>query len=289
MRSENEMYDLILTTAKEDERVRAVILNGSRADPAARRDIFQDFDVVYVVNDVKPFRDDVTWIDRFGERIIVQTPEAMPDFAPVNDGRFVYLMLLADGNRIDLTLYPVGSIASVPRDHPSRVLLDKDDALESAPPSADGDPYSRPPSDKAFADSCNEFWWVATDIAKGLWREEIVYAKHLLDCVARAQLTRMLAWLVGVDTDFAGNLGKYGRHAERHLEPEAWAMLQRTYCSADCDDAWEALFSMCELFRTTATSVAERLEFDYPRDDDKRVSAHLRHVRRLPRNATGVY
>ncbi len=30
MRSEQEMLDLILTTAREDERIRAVIMNGSR-------------------------------------------------------------------------------------------------------------------------------------------------------------------------------------------------------------------------------------------------------------------
>jgi len=289
MRSEDEMYELILATAEEDARVRGVILNGSRADPTARRDIFQDFDVVYLVSDVRPFRDDATWIDRFGERIILQTPEAMPSFAPVDDGRFVYLLQLADGNRIDLTLYPVGSMGSVPRDHPSVVLLDKDGALQATPPSADGHPDSRPPDAQAFADACNEFWWVATDIAKGLWREEIVYAKHLLDCVARAQLTRMLAWHVGVEAGFSRNLGKYGRHAERHLEPEAWALLRRTYCRADCGDAWEALFSMCDLFRATATSVADRLGFDYPHGDDRRVSTHLRHVWRLPKNAPGIY
>ena len=35
MRSEQEMFDLILSFAKEEERVRAVVLNGSRANPNA--------------------------------------------------------------------------------------------------------------------------------------------------------------------------------------------------------------------------------------------------------------
>ena len=38
MRSEREMYDLILGFARADERVRGVILNGSRANPNAPRD-----------------------------------------------------------------------------------------------------------------------------------------------------------------------------------------------------------------------------------------------------------
>jgi len=41
-------------------RIRAVIMSGSRANPNARRDLFQDFDIVYLVTDVDSFRDDDT-------------------------------------------------------------------------------------------------------------------------------------------------------------------------------------------------------------------------------------
>ncbi len=46
MRAEEEILDLILATARQDECIRAVILNGSRANPNARRDCFQDFDIL---------------------------------------------------------------------------------------------------------------------------------------------------------------------------------------------------------------------------------------------------
>ena len=45
MRSEEEMMHLILQVAKDDERVRAVYLNGSRTNPNAPKDRFQDYDV----------------------------------------------------------------------------------------------------------------------------------------------------------------------------------------------------------------------------------------------------
>ena len=38
MRSEKEMYDLILGYANADENIRAVILNGSRANPNRKPD-----------------------------------------------------------------------------------------------------------------------------------------------------------------------------------------------------------------------------------------------------------
>lgn len=34
-----------------------------------------------------------------------------------------------------------------------------------------------------FADCCNEFWWISTNVAKGLWREEILYAYENLNSV----------------------------------------------------------------------------------------------------------
>lgn len=42
MRSEQEMFDLILSTARVDPRIRGVVMNGSRANPDAPKDFFQD-------------------------------------------------------------------------------------------------------------------------------------------------------------------------------------------------------------------------------------------------------
>ena len=57
MRSEREMYQLILGYAQQDPRVRGVILNGSRANPTAKLDQFRDYDIVYLVTDVAPFKE----------------------------------------------------------------------------------------------------------------------------------------------------------------------------------------------------------------------------------------
>lgn len=75
MRKEQEMLDLILDVAKKDDRIRAVVMNGSRTNPNVIRDIFQDYDIVYVVNETNSFREDKHWIDQFGERLYMQYPE----------------------------------------------------------------------------------------------------------------------------------------------------------------------------------------------------------------------
>jgi aminoglycoside 6-adenylyltransferase len=289
MRSEQEMLELIVNTAKNDARIRAVIMSGSRVDPNARRDIFQDFDIAYLVTDVACFTDDHTWINRFGEIMILQMPEAMEDPPPMNDGHFAYLMQFADGNRIDLTLFPIARLDEFERESLSVLLLDKDGVVGLFPAPSESDYLPKPPNAKRFSDCCNEFWWVCPYVAKGLWREEITYAKTMFDQVVREQLMKMLTWYVGVQTQFLCNPGKFGKHLKQYLEPELWAMLEKTYSDGSYEDTWDALSMMCDLFRMTANQVAEHFGFDYSRGDDEKVSAHLKHVRSLPKDAKEMY
>ena len=288
MRSEQEMLELIVSTAENDDRKRAV-MKGSRANPNARQDIFQDFDIVYLVTDVGIFRNDHAWINRFGELIILQMPQAMEDPPHLNDEHFTYLMQFTDGNRIDLTLFPITKLHEFGRESLSLLLLDKDGIVEPLPAPSESDYLPIPPTAKAFSDCCNEFWWVCPYVAIGLWREELIYAKHMLDQVIREQLMKMLTWYMGVKTQFLRSPGKLGKHLEQLLEPELWAMLKKTYADATYESTWDSLRMMCELFRLTANQVGEHFGFDYPRNDDEKVSAHLKHVRSLPKDAREMY
>lgn len=289
MRSEREMLELIVETAKNDDRIRAVIMNGSRASPNAPRDIFQDFDIVYIVTDVAAFKHNYQWIKRFGEIMIMQMPEDFQDPPPNNDARFAYLLQFSDGNRLDLSIYPLTKLSELHRDSQSLLLLDKDGIVEPFAPPSESDYLPRPPAAKAFSDCCNEFWWVCPYIAKGLWREEITYAKSMFDRVVREQLMKMLTWHIGVETKFLSNPGKFGKHFKKYLDPKLWGMLQNTYSDAGYDTTWESLFTMCDLFRITAIRVAQHFGYDYPHGDDEKVSAHLKHVRLLPKNAKQMY
>ena len=289
MRGAAEILELILSTARNDPRIRAVTLSGSRANPNAPRDIFQDFDILYLVTEVASFTADHTWINRFGELMILQMPETMHDPPPQQDGSFAYLMQFADGNRIDLTLVPIANLDHLEFDSLQQLLLDKDGLLPPFAPPSDRDYLPRPPTATAFADCCNEFWWVCPNVAKGLWREEIVYAKHTLDQFVRPQLMKMLTWYVGMETQFTSSPGKFGKYLNRYLEPALWALLMNTYSDAGYDATWQALEAMCALFRTTARQVAMHFGFVYQQSDDAKVSAHLRHVRYLPKDARKMY
>jgi aminoglycoside 6-adenylyltransferase len=117
--------------------------------------------------------------------MILQMPEDMQDPPPNEDCGFGYLMQFTDGNRIDLGINPLAKLNEPGKDSLSLLLLDKDGIVGPLPPASERDYLPKPPTAKAFSDCCNEFWWVCPYVAKGLWREEIIYAKHMLDQVAQ--------------------------------------------------------------------------------------------------------
>jgi len=213
----------------------------------------------------------------------------MQEPPPSQDGSFGYLMQFTDGNRIDLGISPLAQLEELRKESLSLLLLDKDGIMAPCGPANESDYLPKPPTAKAFSDCCNEFWWVSPYVAKGLWRGEIIYAKYVLDHFVRDQLMKMITWYVGVSTQFSRNLGKFGQYLEVSLEPELWKLLQQTYADASSETTWEALFMTGQLFRRVALQVAAHFGFDYPHGDDARVTAHLSHVRVLPKNAQEIY
>jgi aminoglycoside 6-adenylyltransferase len=289
MRSEREMLDLILSFAREHDEVRAVVMNGSRVNPHAKKDPFQDYDVVYFVRSVEPFRRNADIVRYFGDIMILQTPKDMSDPPPAGGGHYTYLMQFMDGNRIDLSFYAVNRLDVTTQDSLSLVLLDKDNLIEALPPPSDVNYFPQKPNAKSFDDCCNEFWWLNPYVAKGLWRDELIYARYMLDTHMREQLLKMLTWYFGIQTDFQKAPGKLGKHLKGQIDAELWALLERTYSDSHLDNIWEALFSMDDLFRRIAIAVADHFGFNYPAQDDVRVSAFVRHIRQLPRDAATIY
>src|SRR4030095_5081081 len=129
MRSAEEIKRLIIDVAKNDDRIRAVLLNGSRANNKITADKYQDFDIVYVTDDFESLVADKEWTNKLGEKLTWQLPDEMVvgQKDPEEAKRFSLLMLFTDGNRIDLTLLSKKeSDANCKADSPTIVWLDKD-------------------------------------------------------------------------------------------------------------------------------------------------------------------
>lgn len=290
MRSESEMFEMILNTAREDRRIQAVYMNGSRTNKNAAKDIFQDYDIVYVVEEVRSFIEDRKWIDRFGERLFMQYPDENPCYSSDVNHLYGWLMQFADGNRLDLSVETVEHAkTNIWKDKLCVVLLDKTGVLPPIGPATDEDHWVLRPTRIQFLCSCNEFWWCLDNVAKGLWREEIPYVQDMVNFHVRKELERVLSWKIGIQTDFSVSVGKSGKYMYRWLTEKEWRDYLSTYFSSDIDEAWKAVKIMCNLFEETAIYVSGQLDFDYNGIEGKQCMSFLEHVRRLPKDAEQIY
>ena len=286
MRTEKEMLDMILGFARNDHRVRAVVLNGSRANSNAPCDQYQDYDIVYVVKDFETFTAEHSWINGFGERLMLQMPEAMR--YPSGEGHFNWQMLFADGNRIDLTLIPVQKLDLLDNDSLSISLLDKDGILPLFPPASDKDYVIKPPSALFFFSCCNNFWWCLQNVAKGLARNEMPYAMLMYHQVVRSELHDMIEWYIGVKNDFSVSAGKMGKYFKRYLPVSLYEQYCDTYSKCVSDDLWRSIFTMCDLFHTLALAVADYFNYCYIQDDEKGMRTYLNKVKNNEYNGQGA-
>jgi aminoglycoside 6-adenylyltransferase len=283
MRTDKEIIDLIKNVAANDERIRAVLLTGSRAQPHHISDRFSDFDIMFIVHDISSFLGDHSWIDIFGERLVMQMPDDMtiPPAVKKDDSRFSYLMLFKDYNRIDLTIFSIGNIDSFKPESLTLVLSDKDGLFNELPAASNSDYLIGKPTRKEFTDCCNEFWWVCTYVAKGLWRGEITYAKDMLEKPVRAMFLTMLEWHAGIHTNFSVSAGKSGNRLSKYFDNSYWENIMATYPNAETNNIWASLFAMTEVFRKSAKRVAEQLGFAYNMEEDNNVTHYLEEVKAM--------
>lgn len=283
MRSEQEMFELILNIAKSDERIRAVYMNGSRTNPRIKKDIFQDYDIVFVVTETISFIEDKDWICVFGEIAIVQEPNSK-DFGWGDSNSYkdcyTWLMLFKDGNRIDLRI-EVKEMAKnmYLSDMLTVKLLDKDNFLPEIPPSNDKTHWIQSPTKEVYLGCCNEFWWCLNNVAKGIARNQMPYAMRMYNEVVHSQLDKMVEYYIGMNNGFKISTGMWGKYFSEYLPSELYEMYLDTYSGCDVDSFWKAIFTGCELFRMTATKVAEHFGYVYNIKDDESIMRYMNSIK----------
>ena len=256
MRTETEMLDLILQTAKTLQ-VKAVAMSGSRINPKTLKDEFQDYDLVYVVDDIDNLTSDLSWLDRFGQRIIEQE---------VTLGhRRLYPMLFEDGNRIDLTLCPKEHIQEwVNSEAGFTVLEDPEHLFESYSQNLERY-WTSPASEIDFEKACNEFWWVSAYVVKGICRKQAVYATDHLYGICQHELLKVLAWQVVSDRGRV-DIGKNYKYLFNYLPAEKEKDFSNLLDFSSLDKIIQSLFATMELFHQEAQGLAQKLGFDYDKE-----------------------
>ena len=256
MRTETEMLDVILQTAKTLQ-VKAVAMSGSRTDTKAPKDEFQDYDVVYIVDDLDNLTSDLAWLDQFGTRIIEQHN--------ILGNRRLYLMLFEDGNRIDLTLCPKVHIKEWVESKADFTVLEDTKGL-FAPYSSNPQRYWKSPaSETDFEKSCNEFWWVSAYVVKGICRKQVIYATDHLYGICQQELLKILAWQVASDRG-AVDIGKNYKYLFHYLPTEKEKEFSALLDLSSIEKISQSLLATMTVFHREAQDLAQKIGFNYDRE-----------------------
>lgn len=274
MKSYDEMYDLILKTAMEDERIRAVTMEGSNVTKGAVHDEFSDFDITFFVSDIREFARNHDYMKRFGDILIMQMPDDY--YAEPYDyngrSRFAYLTQYKDGNRIDLTFIDVSEIRKqVEFTEPRTVLVNKDDYKELVDITSKECFYIKKPTEFEFFGTVNEFRWISNYVTKGLCRHEFYYARRMMEEYMMNMFLKMINWKIGIDNGFQVTTGACCKYLKNYLSEEEMTRFEGMFPKGDYEDMWEKLFLMYDFFEELSVYVAEKLGFSLDLEESKNV------------------
>ncbi|PTJ85367.1 streptomycin resistance protein, partial [Staphylococcus hyicus] len=191
MRTELEIFETILNIGEQDERIEAILLNGSRADPNSVKDKFQDYDIIfstYYINEIIKQKD---WYKQFGDILIMQEPDFRIDKKQYDI--YTYLMQFQDMTRIDLRLMNPDYISSSMDDAYSKVLLDKTGEYQLFNFNKEYEMYvTKLATQNEFNKIVNEIYWVSTYVVKGIVRKDYMYAEHMISNPVKTAFIELL-------------------------------------------------------------------------------------------------
>ena len=286
MRSDREIMDLILRRAQSDPRILAAYLKGSRTNSSAPKDIYQDFDLMYVVLETESFRSDTSWLKDFGPIMLTQEQDNAFSYGErfgiqrnYQEG-YSWLLLFTDGSRIDVGIETQQAMKrGTWRNKLFLPLLDKVGCLPQLPPPSDEDFHVKRPSQRQFLGCCKEFFWCLCDVEKGIARDELTFAMTTYNTLARPMLEQMLCWHIGVNTEFSLSCGKFNKYFKRLLSEEDYRAYVSTYTDGNYIHFRQAIDYALVLFHRTACSVGTALGFSYPQADEDGCTRYLNWIR----------
>ncbi len=256
MRTETEMLNRILQTGKTLQ-VKAVAMSGSRTCPNVPKDEFQDYDVVYIVDDLDNLTSDLSWLAYFGKRIIEQEVSL--------GNRRLYLMLFEDGNRIDLTLCPKEYIQEwVDSESGFAVLEDPENLFEAYFPNLERY-WITSATETDFEKACNEFWWVSAYVVKGICRKQVIYATDHLYGICQQELLKVLAWQVARDKGTV-DVGKNYKYLFNYLPTEKEKEFSNLLDFSSIEKLTQSLFATMKFFHQEAQYLVQKMGFDYDKE-----------------------
>ena len=286
---QQNVIDKLVRWGEAEPLLRAAILTSSRAIPQAHTDRFSDYDVILILTSIDRFFADRSWLEAFGSVLALYRD---PLILQRGFQRSAYVTQYEDGLKIDFNLWPVEllrQIVAEPQlptefDAGYQILIDKDNLTVGLKRPTYRGYIPTPPTEIEYLDKIESFFLDTTYVAKFLWRDDLMAAKHILDnSLKQDHLLPMFEWRIQIDHNWSLKPGPYGRGLKQRLRQDLWAELEQTYTGAELESNWTALFQTINLMRRVAIEVGEAMGFHYPDELEQRVKIYLHRVKNLDR------
>jgi aminoglycoside 6-adenylyltransferase len=269
MQSEKAVIENLLNWANNNDIVRTVILTSSRVRDEANIDFLSDYDIELYVSDLSKFIKSDEWLENFGQ-VMVRWP-----FKPkstFSDEWITRLVLFNDGVRIDFQICSLATVDSDRYDNGYKVLLDKDNITSELKKPTYTEFIIKKPTEEEYQVLVHEFWWDAYYVSKYLWRDELPFAKFMLDYILRYSfIHKIVDWYIGSENNWSVETGALGKKYKKMLPAQLWKEFQESYAGGSIEENWEALFKIAELFRKIAKDIGVKLGYSYPDNVDREV------------------
>ena len=284
---EKEVVNKLVAWGAAHPLIRAMILTSSRTRPDGPVDLVSDYDLILAVSDVASFVSDNGWISGYGKPMVRWGDESEMHGLVT----YFYGLVYQDYVKIDYSIWPVQLLERIAAsnslpdqlDVGYRVLFDKDRRTAGWKRASYQAHIPAKPTEVEYRALVEEFWWGATYVAKSLWRDDLVFAKWVLDQDLKLEtMRRMLEWRIEIDHNWSIKPGIHGRGLKQLLPPKIWSEFAATYLPLDNRKTWVALDRVIALFRVVALDVGKALGYTYPQQVDDMVSAYLEAIRKMP-------
>jgi aminoglycoside 6-adenylyltransferase len=293
MKSRDEQLKKIIEWATSNNDIRVLLLTSSLTNPNAPSDIFSDLDIELITTNLPLMLASDAWLEQFGPVMvkIVENEEAF-------DGLHAMRMVLYDDySKIDFKLWSVDKFKEEVNnpelyedwDIGHKVLLDKDGLTAGLNAPTYQSVVISQPTEQEFQRILNDYWWDTHYVAKCLWRDNIFYAKFMLEHEIRANyLQKIIEWYIASEHNWQVTTNKFGRLFKQFLSPAIWEQVEQTFAGAGIEDNWRSLFAANDLVRKMGLHLANRLNYTYPTALDEKMTRYLQLVKNLDKDATEI-
>lgn len=279
-RAYEALIEQVAAWAEEQSTIRAVLIVGSRARTEHPADAWSDLDLVIFATDPRAYLADSAWPARFGEVWLTFLEETAVG------GGVERRVLYRGGLDVDFSVFPVSQLDALLAGEAGavlvrgvRIVLDKDGQLRRMIEAVPAFPAIRElPTQAAFLQDVQDFWYHAVWIAKKLRRGEVWTAVRCCNGLLPAHLLQMIEWQARTAEGAALDTWHQGRFLEEWADPRALAELRGALAHYDAEDTWRALTASMDLYRRLTHEVAANLGYPAPDAAEEHPTALVRQI-----------